>query len=91
LSDPLQTPHLQARQAEFAAILEEVTIRQTKNAARVEKAKEKWLRAEEKALRAKAQVAFLKAGGARGDFVREWLSVFLEEVRGARSSDAVSD
>jgi predicted Zn-dependent protease len=41
---------------------------------RVEIAKEK--------LRELAQVAFLAAGGARVVFAREWLSVFLEEVRG---------
>ena len=51
------------------------------NAERVEKAKEKRLRAKEKALRNMAQIAFLAAGGARGAFAREWLSVFLEEVR----------
>jgi DNA-binding response OmpR family regulator len=75
----------EARQAESAAILEELAIRKTKNAARVEKAKEKWRRAEEKALRAKAQIVFLAAGGTRGDFAREWLSVFFEEVRGHRT------
>ena len=74
----------EARQAEFAVIREELTNRQTENARRVEKAKKKRLRAEEKALRLKAQIAFLVAGGARGDFAREWPSVFLEEVLSAR-------
>jgi hypothetical protein len=46
--------------------------------------------AKEKALRLKAEMAFLAAGGARGDFAREWPSVFLEEVRGARTSAAWS-
>jgi DNA-binding response OmpR family regulator len=74
----------EARQAEIAAILEELAIRQTANAERVERAKKKLLRAEEKALRLKAQIAFLAAGGARGDFAREWPLVFIEEVRNHR-------
>jgi DNA-binding response OmpR family regulator len=80
----------EARRAESAAILEELAIRQAENAERVEKAKAKSLRAKEKALRVKAEMAFLVAGGARGDFAREWLSVFLGEVRGARTSAAGS-
>jgi DNA-binding response OmpR family regulator len=73
----------EARRAEIGAILEELAIRNMENAAKLEKAKEKRLRAEEKALRAKAQIAFIAAGGTRGDFAREWLSVFSEEVRDA--------
>jgi DNA-binding response OmpR family regulator len=80
----------EARRAESAAILEELAIRQAENAERVEKAKEKSLRAKEKALRLKAERAFLAAGGARGDFAREWPSVFLGKVRGARTSAAGS-
>jgi len=80
----------EARQAEVAAIREEMAIRQMENASRAEKSKYKRLRAEEKALRVKAQIAFLAAGGTRGEFAREWPSVFLEEVRGARTSAAVS-
>jgi len=80
----------EARRAEIAAIREELAIRQSENAERVEKAKEKSLRAKEKALRLKAEMAFLAAGGARGDFARGWPSVFLEEVRGARTSAAGS-
>jgi DNA-binding response OmpR family regulator len=80
----------EARRAESAAILEELAIRQAENAERVEKAKEKSLRAKEKALRLKAEMAFLAAGGARGDFAREWPSVFLGEVRGARASATCS-
>jgi len=76
----------EARRAESAAIREELAIQQAENAERVEKAKEKSLRAKEKALRLKAEMAFLMAGGARGDFAREWPSVLLEEVRGARAS-----
>jgi DNA-binding response OmpR family regulator len=75
-----------ARRAEIAAIKEELVTRQTENAARIEKAKEKYRRSEGKALRLKAEMAFLAAGGARGDFAREWRSMFLEEVSGARAS-----
>ena len=74
----------EARRAESAAIREELAVRQAENAERVEKAKKKSLRAQEKALRLKAEMAFLAAGGSRGDFAREWPSVFLGEVRSAR-------
>src|SRR5262245_23967280 len=70
-----------ARRSEIAAIREELAIRYGENAQRLEKAKGKRLRAEEKALRLKANLAFLAAGGTRGDFAREWPSVYLEEVR----------
>jgi DNA-binding response OmpR family regulator len=80
----------EARRAEIAAIRQELAIRQMENAERVEKAKEKCLRAKEKVLRDMAQIAFLAAGGTRGAFAREWLSVFLEEVRGVGASDAAS-
>jgi len=43
------------------------------------------LRAEEKALRAKANLAFLAAKGTRGDFARLWPSVYLREVRDRRN------
>src|SRR5215510_5711502 len=80
----------EARRAESAAILEELAIRQAENAERVEKAKAKSLRAKEKALRLRAERAFLAAGGARGDFAREWPSVFIGEVRSARTSATCS-
>src|SRR5262245_35292142 len=80
----------EARRAESAVILEELAIRQAENAERVEKAKEKSLRAKEKALRFQAERAFLAAGGARGDFAREWPSVFIGEVRSARTSATCS-
>jgi DNA-binding NarL/FixJ family response regulator len=80
----------EARRAESSAILEELAVRQTEIAERLEKAKQKYLRAEEKVLRGKAQLASLAAGGTRGDFARAWPSVLLEEVRGARASGAVS-
>ena len=89
ISAPSETA-FEARRAEIAAIREELAIRQMENAERLEKAKQKYLRAEEKMLRDKAQFAFLAAGGTRGSFAREWPSVFLEEVRGARTSTAVS-
>jgi len=74
----------EARRAAIAAVLEELAIRQMEIAGRLEKAKQKRLRAEEKVLRDKAQIAFITAGGTRGDFAREWPSVLLEVVRGAR-------
>jgi len=79
----------EARMAEIAAVREELAIRQTENAKRLEKAKQKLLRAKEKVLRGKAQIAFIAAGGTRGDFAREWPSVFSEEVRAARTSNTV--
>ena len=72
----------EARMAEIAAVREELAIRQTENAERLGKAKQKLLRAKEKVLRGKAEIAFIAAGGARGDFAREWPSVLLKEVRG---------
>ena len=80
----------EARMAEIAAVREELAIRQAENAERLEKTKQKRLRAEEKMLRAMAQFAFLAAGGTRGDFARAWPSVLLEEVRLARMTDAAS-
>ena len=71
----------EARRAESAAILEELALRQTAIAERLERTKKKRLRAEEKLLRNKALIAFLAAGGTRGAFAREWLSEFSEEVR----------
>jgi DNA-binding response OmpR family regulator len=80
----------EARRAEIAAIREELAIRRMETAALVEKAKEKILRAEEKLIRDKAQIAYLAAGGSRGDFAREWPSAFLEAVRGVRKNNAAS-
>ena len=80
----------EARMAEIAAVREELAIRQAENAERLEKTKQKRLRAEEKVLRAMGQFAFLAAGGTRGDFARAWPSVLLEEVRLARMTDAAS-
>jgi DNA-binding response OmpR family regulator len=80
----------EARRAEVAAIREELAIRHMENAELREHAKENFLRAEEKMMRFKAQIAFLAAGAARGDFAREWPSVLLEEVRSARIPPAVS-
>jgi DNA-binding response OmpR family regulator len=82
---------IEARRVELAAVREELAIRQMGIAERLEKAKQKRLRAEEKALRGKAQIAFIAAGGTRGDFAREWPSVFLEEVRAARVSNSTDD
>jgi hypothetical protein len=71
----------EARLAEIAAVREELDIRFRENARRYEEANGKFLRAEEKALRARAKRAFLAAMGTRGDFARLWPSVYLREVR----------
>jgi len=68
----------EARRAEVTAILEGLTIRRMENAEQLLKAKEKYLRSEKKALRLKAEMAFLSAGGTRGEFARRWPSVFIE-------------
>lgn len=73
----------EARRVAVAAIREELAVWRMEGAERTEKAKKK-------ALRVKAQFAFLAAGGTRGAFAREWLSTFVEEVRSLRTSDAVS-
>jgi|SRR5262245_32066477 len=73
---------VEARRAELVAIQEELGIRQMGNAHRMEAAKGKFVRAEAKALRAAARLAFLGAGGTRGDFARQWTSLVQEEVRG---------
>jgi DNA-binding response OmpR family regulator len=75
-----------ARREEIAAIREELAIRRMEIAERREKAKEKRLRS----IRLRAQIAFLAAGGTRGDFARDWLSASIEEVREARTPAAVS-
>jgi DNA-binding response OmpR family regulator len=77
----------ETRLAEITAIREELAVRQAQNAARVEKSREKYLRAEEKAIRIRAEMAFLAAGGTRGNFAREWPSMFLGEVRSASEHD----
>ena len=74
----------EARLAEIAAVREELAIRFSENARRFEAANGKLLRAEEKALRAKAKLAFLAAGGTRGDFARLWVSMFVKEARRRR-------
>jgi DNA-binding response OmpR family regulator len=79
-----------ARRAERAAIREELAIRQTENAERIERAEKKYLQAKVKAIKIKAEMAYLAAGGARGAFAREWLPVFLEEARGDDMFAAVS-
>jgi hypothetical protein len=54
------------------------------NDERIKEAQAIHLRSKKKALRLKAEMAFLKAGGTRGDFARRWPSVFIEEARGRR-------
>jgi DNA-binding response OmpR family regulator len=70
----------EARRAEAAVIREELAIRQTENVELIERAKKKYLHARVKAIRLRAEMAFLAAGGTRGAFAREWLPAFLEEV-----------
>jgi DNA-binding response OmpR family regulator len=84
LTSPIRGRDHEAWQAEIAAIREEFAIRLAGNAERVESAKEKRLRAEEKVMRLKAERAFLNAGGSRGEFARRWPSMFTEEVRNHR-------
>jgi len=79
-----------ARRAERAAIREELAILQTENVERIERAKKKYLYARVKAIRLRAEITFLAAGGARGAFAREWLPVFLEEACGDDTFAAVS-
>jgi DNA-binding response OmpR family regulator len=88
LTSPVSERDSAAWWAEIAAIREEFAIRQMKNAERVESAKEKRQRAEEKLMRLKAEKAFLGAGGTRGEFARRWPSVLTEEVRNHHTSDA---
>jgi DNA-binding response OmpR family regulator len=90
ISIPAETA-IEARRAEIAAIREELAIRHTENAELIEKAKKKYMLARVKAIRLRAEMAFLAAGGARGAFAREWLPVFLEEVCVTDTPIAVSD
>src|SRR5215475_6607723 len=62
----------EARLAELAAVREELSTRSRENARRFEAANGKRIRAEEKALRAKAKLAFLTARGTRGYFYRSY-------------------
>jgi DNA-binding response OmpR family regulator len=89
------TSHLARRdseawRAEIAAMRGELDIRYQEHVWRMESAKEKRLRAEEKLMRLKAEKAFLDAGGTRGGFARRWPSVLTEEVRGHRARRATS-
>lgn len=90
ISVPPETA-IEARRAECAAIREELAIRHMENAELIEKAKKKYLLARVKAIRIRAEMAFLAAGGTRGGFAREWLWAFLEEVCSADMPTAVSD
>src|SRR5262249_19414010 len=80
---------LEALRVEYGAIRQELAIQYCESTQRMEAAKRKFLRAEEKALRLKAKLAFLEAGGTRGDFARYWTSLFQEAVR-SRRDDSVS-
>jgi len=89
ISAPLETA-IEARRAESAAIREELAIRRTENIELIERAKKKYLYARVKAIRLRAEMAFLAAGGARGAFAREWLPLFLEELCAPDTSAAAS-
>src|SRR5262245_10924427 len=68
----------EARRAEFAAIREELAVRYSENRRSMAIAAERKQRAVRKLLRLKAKTAFLKAGGARGDFSRLWPATYLD-------------
>ena len=81
ISVPPETA-IEARRAGSAAIREELAIRHTENVELIERAKKKYLLARMKAIRLRAEMAFLAAGGTRGAFAREWLSgIFRRSVR----------
>ena len=89
ISVPPETA-FETRRVEIAAIREALAIRQTENVEQIERAKKKYLYARVKAIRLRAEMAFLAAGGTRGAFAREWLPVFLEELCGADPSAAAN-
>src|SRR5215475_4097722 len=68
----------EARHAEFVAIREELAVRYSENSRSLAMAAERNQRAVRKLLRLKAKNAFLKAGGARGDFSRLWPATYLD-------------
>ncbi len=90
LTSPVVERDFEAWQAEMAAVREELAIRYNEQKGRMERAKELYQRAEEKLMRIKAERAFLNAGGTRGEFARRWPSVFVEVMRGQRTSAAAS-
>jgi len=67
-----------ARHAEYVAIRDELAVRQNENRRSMAMAAERSQRAVRKLLRLKAKTAFLRAGGARGDFVRLWPATYLD-------------
>ena len=90
LTSPKARRDFEAWQAEMDAVREELAIRYNEKVGRMESAKERHQRAEEKLMRIKAMRAFLEAGGTRGEFARRWPSVLKEEVRNHHTSDAAS-
>lgn len=91
LTSPTAGRDSEAWRAEIAAVREELAVRSMENSERMETAREKRLRAEEKLMRLKAEKAFLAAGGTRGEFARRWPSVFKEEVRSKHPLADASD
>ena len=88
LTSPAAGREFEAWKAEIAAVREELSIRYNEQAQRMKGARDRYLRAEEKLMRLKAEKAFLDAGGSRGEFARRWPSVLTEEVRGQNKPDA---
>jgi DNA-binding response OmpR family regulator len=76
----------EGRLLEITAMREELAVQMSENAEQIKRANMKHLRAAEKLIRLKAERAFLAAGGARGEFARQWPSVFREEVRSRRDN-----
>jgi DNA-binding response OmpR family regulator len=88
LTSPVGRRDSEAWRAEIAAVREELAIQYREHVEKMESARERHLRAEEKMMRLKAEKAFLDAGGTRGEFARRWPSVLTDEVRNRRTSDA---
>jgi len=76
--------NFEARRAERAAILEEMAVRQAELREKSEKIRSR-------SVKATARAAFLDAGGTRGAFAREWLSMSVEQVCGAPTPAAMSN
>src|SRR5262245_46586014 len=81
-----QEKAITALQAELAALRDELHI-YSPRISRLAETREKGFRAQEKNLRFKAKLAFLAAGGTRGDFARLWPAVFWDKVRPSRNGD----
>jgi two-component system, LytTR family, response regulator AlgR len=90
LTSPLNARGSEAWRAEIRAVREELAIQYKEHVERMESARDRHLRAEEKMMRLKVEKAFLEAGGTRGEFARRWPYVLTEEVRSKRKSKTES-